>query len=667
LANEHVLASLEAALQANASRACHAGAGAGPALPIRNPADTTDVVGTVTEASAADVDHAVARAVSAGRDWAATPAGERADCLERASDLLQERLAEFAGLAVREAGKTLPAALAEVREAIDFCRYYAAQARALPAAVRPRGPIACISPWNFPLAIFAAQVSAALAAGNPVLAKPAEQTPLIAGAAVRLLHEAGVPPHALQLLPGRGEIVGAALAQDPRIAGVLFTGSEEVARAIRRSLAVRDDDPLLVAETGGQNAMLADSSALPEQVVADALASAFDSAGQRCSALRVLYLQSDIAERVVVMLKGAMQELRVGDPSRPETDIGPVIDREAQAQLLAHIEAMKNRARWCHQAPLTEECARGTFVAPTAFEIGGIRELRDEIFGPVLHVVRFEAHDLDRVIADINATGYGLTCGVHSRIDETIEKIVSGVRAGNFYVNRNMIGAVVGVQPFGGEGRSGTGPKAGGPLYLRRLCATEILPAAGEAARKSTLPGLERLALAQLSTLTPADHAALRALTAQYRDASPLLREFTFGGPTGQRDTLHFAPRGTVACVAASPFALAHQAAAALACGNRLVLPDSPAGRALAAALGNDCTLSVSLFPENIALVLFEGDVQQERVLRTALAKRDGAIVPVVRAVRGGRYDLYRLAAERSVSVNTAAAGGNATLISLAD
>ncbi len=664
LCSEHVLASLEGELRAGAARQWQAAqilgagpAGRGNARQVRNPADRGDVVGAVIEASASDIGRALAIAAAAAPGWGATPVAQRAACLERAADLLQQRMPALMGLAVREAGKTLPGAVAEVREAIDSCRYYAAQARARLGGAA-RGPIVCISPWNFPLAIFVGQVSAALAAGNPVLAKPAEQTPLIACEAVRVLREAGVPADALQFLPGGGEDVGAALTRDARIAGVLFTGSTEVARLINRALAARDDEPLLVAETGGQNAMIVDSSALPEQVVADVLSSAFDSAGQRCSALRVLYLQAEIADRVMVMLEGAMQELRVGDPAMLSTDVGPVIDPEAQRALLAHIAQMKPRARWWRQAPLSQDCERGTFVPPTACEIGSIRALQREVFGPVLHIVRFEAADLDRVIDDINATGYGLTHGVHSRIDETIERIATRIRAGNIYVNRNIIGAVVGVQPFGGEGRSGTGPKAGGPLYLQRLIRPGKLQEWGEPAREVELPGLERLSA----------HTALpRGLIYEYQAASPLRRECVFDGPTGERNTLHFAPRGVIACIAEDALGLAHQAAAALACGNRLVLPASAAGRELAVLLGESATVSDVPHSADVAAAMFEGDPQAEAKLRRALAEREGALVQLIKPLPDGRYDLYRLVAERAVSVNTAAAGGNASLMSLAD
>ncbi len=339
-----------------------------------------------------------------------------------------------------------------------------------------RGVFICISPWNFPLAIFTGQIAAALAAGNAVIAKPAEQTPLVAALAIRLLHEAGIPVQVLHLLPGEGSQVGARLVADPRIAGVAFTGSTETARAINQALATRLGPIIpLIAETGGQNAMFVDSSALPEQVVADALTSAFDSAGQRCSALRVLFLQRDIAGRIMALLRGAMAELSVGDPALLSTDVGPVIDAEAQATLQAHAERMHRQGELIYEVPLPAGSEHGSYFAPRAYELESLSVLEREVFGPILHVIRFESHKLDNVIDAINATGYGLTLGIHSRIDETVRYIEERARVGNTYVNRNMIGATVGVQPFGGEGLSGTGPKAGGPHYLQRFATERTL------------------------------------------------------------------------------------------------------------------------------------------------------------------------------------------------
>jgi RHH-type transcriptional regulator, proline utilization regulon repressor / proline dehydrogenase / delta 1-pyrroline-5-carboxylate dehydrogenase len=455
---------------------------------VTNPADRRRPVGHWQPADADTVERALANAVAAHERWNATPAASRAAILEHAADLLEQRMPQFIALCTREAGKTIPDGIAEVREAVDFLRYYALQAREqfrvepLPGPtgesntlqLSGRGVFVCISPWNFPLAIFTGQVAAALAAGNAVLAKPAEQTNLVGYYAVRLLHEAGVPPDVLQFVPGDGASVGAKLTSDPRVSGVAFTGSTETARLINRALAGRQEGPIavLIAETGGQNALVADSSALPEQLVKDAIASAFTSAGQRCSAARVLFVQSDIADRVIDMLSGAMAELKVGDPGLLSTDVGPVIDSDAFDVLHRHAARMDREARKIAEVSLGEGAAHGTFFAPRAYELQSLAQLEREVFGPVLHVIRWDADRLDEVIDQINATGYGLTCGVHSRIDATVEKIVSGIKAGNCYVNRNQIGAVVGVQPFGGQGLSGTGPKAGGPHYLPRF-ATE--------------------------------------------------------------------------------------------------------------------------------------------------------------------------------------------------
>ncbi|MCP1582270.1 bifunctional proline dehydrogenase/L-glutamate gamma-semialdehyde dehydrogenase PutA [Pseudoxanthomonas mexicana] len=458
-------------------------------LPVTNPADRRQTVGEWQPADSGTVEKALANAVTAQPAWDRTPAASRAAILEHAAHLLEQRMADYIALCVKEAGKTIPDSVAEVREAVDFLRYYAAQARAqfgapeqLPGPtgesnqlqLQGRGVFVCISPWNFPLAIFLGQVSAALAAGNSVIAKPAEQTNLIGHAAVKLLHEAGVPEVVLQFLPGDGATVGAALTQDPRVAGVAFTGSTDTARAINRALAGRESGPIatLIAETGGQNAFIADSSALPEQLVKDAMGSAFTSAGQRCSAARVLFVQDDIADKVMTMLAGAMDELKIGDPGLLSTDVGPVIDADALKILEDHAARMAKEARLIKQANAGEDTAHGTFFAPRAWELTSLDQLHREIFGPALHVVRWKADQLDAVIDQINATGYGLTLGVHSRIDETIDRIAARVKVGNVYVNRNQIGAVVGVQPFGGQGLSGTGPKAGGPHYLPRF-ATE--------------------------------------------------------------------------------------------------------------------------------------------------------------------------------------------------
>ncbi len=496
LASELELQALRARMQAFGAQRWRAApllaedvSGTGAWSPVREPASLRRAVGEVRDAQAAEVQQAIAAAAAAQPEWDRMPVVQRAALLDKAAALFEERLPEFMVLCAREAGKTVHDAIAEVREAIDFLRYYAAEARRMFAAPRVlpgptgernelslhgRGVFACISPWNFPLAIFTGQVSAALVAGNSVLAKPAEQTPLIAHLAVQLLHEAGVPRAVLQFLPGAGS-VGAWLTQDPRIAGVAFTGSTETARLINRALAARDA-PLatLVAETGGQNAMLVDSSALPEQVVADVIGSAFLSAGQRCSALRVLFLQHDIADKMIALLAGAMQEIRVGDPTQLSTDVGPVIDAQALQVLQAHARRMEREGRLIARTPLADP-GDGHFFAPCAFEIDSLERLQREVFGPVLHVLRFRSRALDPVIEAVNATGYGLTLGIHSRIDRMQRYVAARARVGNCYVNRTMTGAVVGVQPFGGEGLSGTGPKAGGPHYLLRFATERTL------------------------------------------------------------------------------------------------------------------------------------------------------------------------------------------------
>jgi RHH-type proline utilization regulon transcriptional repressor/proline dehydrogenase/delta 1-pyrroline-5-carboxylate dehydrogenase len=464
----------------------------GATVHVTDPSDRRRTIGSYVSADQATVEQAMANAVAAQDRWSTLPVTNRAAMLECAADQLEARRAEFIALCVREAGKSLPDAIAEVREAADFLRYYATMARRLFAEpeqlpgptgetnqlyLEGRGVFVGISPWNFPLAIFTGQISAALAAGNTVIAKPAEQTSLIGHLATQLLHEAGVPKDVLQFLPGDGPTVGAALTRDPRVAGVVFTGATETAWAINRALAARDAQiAVLVAETGGQNAMIADSSALPEQIVKDVIASAFQSAGQRCSAARVLYIQEDIADKVIDMLAGAMAELKVGDPGLLSTDVGPVIDEDAKAILVAHAERMDKEARKIAEAPMDlAATAHGTFFAPRAYEIPSLSVLKREVFGPVLHLIRFKASDLKKVVDEINSTGYGLTLGVHSRIDATVAYISQHARVGNCYVNRNQIGAVVGVQPFGGEGLSGTGPKAGGPHYLLRFAGERTL------------------------------------------------------------------------------------------------------------------------------------------------------------------------------------------------
>ncbi|MGB8327236.1 MAG: L-glutamate gamma-semialdehyde dehydrogenase, partial [Steroidobacteraceae bacterium] len=458
---------------------------------VRNPADHGDAVGEIRFANQADVEQAMDRAAAAQPAWNRTPADERATCLERAADALEAQRDRFLPLLVREAGKTLGDALAEIREAADFCRYYAAESRQLFGEPRTltgptgesnqfglegRGVFACISPWNFPLAIFTGQVAAALAAGNAVVAKPAEATPLVGEAMIALLHGAGVPTEVLQILPIEGRLFGDVAVKHPALAGVVFTGSTATGQFLNRALAARAGAILpLIAETGGLNAMLVDSTALPEQVVDDALSSAFGSAGQRCSALRLLFVQADVAERIIEMLTGAMDELVVGDPADATTDVGPVISDRAAAELMQHVAQMGQTARILRVCRLDERHARGSFVAPHLIELQSPSQLTSEQFGPLLHVVRYRASELDAALAAIRQSGYGLTLGVQTRLESTWQRVFRATSVGNTYVNRNMIGAVVGVQPFGGAGLSGTGPKAGGPHYLTRFAVERTL------------------------------------------------------------------------------------------------------------------------------------------------------------------------------------------------
>jgi RHH-type transcriptional regulator, proline utilization regulon repressor / proline dehydrogenase / delta 1-pyrroline-5-carboxylate dehydrogenase len=650
----------------------------GPARPVLNPADRRDLVGTVVETSAADIAAAVASAAEAAPVWAATPPATRAAILARAADALEARMPVLIGLIVREAGKTAANAVAEVREAVDFLRYYGARVRdTFGPGHEPLGPVACISPWNFPLAIFTGQVAAALAAGNTVLAKPAEETPLIAAEAVRILRAAGVPAGALQLLPGDGA-TGAALVARPEVRGVLFTGSTGAARAIQATLAGRtlpDGTPIpLIAETGGQNAMMVDSTALPEQVIADVLTSAFDSAGQRCSALRVLCLQDDIADRTLAMLTAAMAELRAGNPGRLATDVGPVIGEEARAAVARHIAHLRGLGHPVFETPLPPETAHGTFIAPTLIEIDRIGELPGEVFGPVLHVLRYRRDELEAVIDAINATGYALTFGLHTRIDTTVARITARAGAGNVYVNRNIVGAVVGVQPFGGHGLSGTGPKAGGPLYLLRLLSRRPASDAALSALADATPGGVRAAgcdyarwLDGTGRIALAERA--RALTA----SSPLEASLTLPGPVGEENIYRLVPRGRILLLPETVTGLLAQLAAVFATGNDATVDAPAALRArledLPPALAARVTFDAP-WDGPLDGALIEGDARRVAALQTRLTERPGPVVTAQALDRaalesGEDYRLEGLLGERSVSVNTTAAGGNASMTAL--
>jgi RHH-type proline utilization regulon transcriptional repressor/proline dehydrogenase/delta 1-pyrroline-5-carboxylate dehydrogenase len=599
---------------------------------VINPADLNDVVGKVSHASAQDVE----TALDAATDWQSTTAMDRAYILNQAADLYEQNSGEIFAVLCREAGKTPKDAVAEIREAVDFLRYYAAQATEL-GDQKARGIISCISPWNFPLAIFTGQISAALAAGNGVLAKPADPTPLIASIAVKLLHQAGVPKSVLQLLPGPGSVVGAKITSDPRVNGVCFTGSTSVAQTINKAMANSlEPDAMFIAETGGLNAMIVDSTALPEQAVKDIVESAFQSAGQRCSALRVLYLQEDIAGEFLEMLYGAMSQLSMGNPWDIETDIGPAISRSAHDEISNYIAYAKYAGSLLNQLSVPDA---GYFVAPSVIKVSGIADLEKEIFGPVLHVATFKADEIDQVVDDINASGYGLTFGLHTRIDDRVEQVTSRLNVGNIYVNRNQIGAVVGSQPFGGEGMSGTGPKAGGPHYVPRFLHTEPADCAsikGDAVDQAAVQSaLDRLAGETQMTLNIAD----------------------LPGPTGESNRLSIIGRGTILCLGPSfeDAQAQYTIARKNGCSALIVTPDAKGENAISGHLDRDQLGHLS----NIHGVAFWSTKDDLQNARKALAAREGAIIPLITS----RDMAHACVIERHICIDTTASGGDASLL----
>ncbi|WP_432696642.1 bifunctional proline dehydrogenase/L-glutamate gamma-semialdehyde dehydrogenase PutA [Marinobacterium sp. YM272] len=640
---------------------------------VRNPADPNDLVGQLTLSAPEDIENAIVASQQGFASWSQLSAEERAARIDRVADLYEQNTHELFALTSREAGKTLLDAIAEVREAVDFARFYANEGVRIDGEGDARGVITCISPWNFPLAIFTGQVLAALAAGNSVLAKPADQTPLIATRAVELMHEAGIPKEVVQLLPGAGASVGAALTSDPRINGVCFTGSTGTAQIINRVMAEKmAPDAPLVAETGGLNAMIVDSTALPEQVVRDVLASSFQSAGQRCSALRMLYVQKDIADHLLEMLFGAMDELRMGNPWELSTDVGPVIDKVAQAKIENHCEKFAQKGRVLKSLAKPQE---GIFVAPTVIRLDGIEELEEEIFGPVLHVATFEANELIKVVDDINAKGFGLTFGLHTRVDSRVNRIVNRIKVGNTYVNRNQIGAIVGSQPFGGEGLSGTGPKAGGPHYVRRFKNSAVSPC--DAADAAVVVGADKLkaGLSQLADVEAPDVEARGAALKPFFPKAPAALDAEpelLPGPTGELNRLSNCPRGLILCLGPDSTTALEQAVVALSQGNKAVVIAPGAATALAGAaeaglpvIGIDGVLQ----PE--ALILASGfdaviscagpDMLKE--YRQALAERSGALLPLLTEhLLAERYVI-----ERHLCVDTTAAGGNASLIAASE
>ena len=706
LANPLVLTALSGArgefktCQWSANPMLGASQGAGKARTLTNPANDKDVVGDVIEATTDQCYEALDLAITGASEWRDQSAQERADCVLRIADLYEHHAPELMSLVCREAGKTVFDGISEVREAVDFCRYYATQIAQVPG--QGRGVFICISPWNFPLAIFTGQIVAALVTGNSVIAKPAEQTPLIASRAVTLMHEAGIPTGVLQLLPGDGPTVGATLVGDSRVAGVCFTGSTQTAQAIHRGLAATGNPRApLIAETGGLNAMIVDSSALPEQAVRDIVVSAFQSAGQRCSALRVLCLQEEIADRILEMLKGAMDALRIGDPWDIDTDVGPVIDAAARDDIKQHCSAFESQR--IHQLEVPKALAkRGSFVAPAAFALSGIEQLEREIFGPILHVVRYSASQLESMVDAINARGFGLTLGIHTRVDNRVQQICERARVGNTYVNRNQIGAAVGSQPFGGEGLSGTGPKAGGPHYLHRF----VINSEDDPPLKNLQPERfqessdveeinQRLAAAaQFQSawdLHPKRSNVVRqALVHCTPDVANVLHqvlsslpEFTsepvdLPGPTGESNRLSVHGRGVFLCASPGLSGIALISAAILT-GNAVVLEDFQATdtiqRDFVQALlksGLEPGLiqfnsgAVSLEgvrqAKGLAGVLLQSGTPGEREYRQAIADRDGAIVSII----SDASDYTALCIERSLCIDTTASGGNAQLLASA-
>ncbi|MCF7980974.1 MAG: bifunctional proline dehydrogenase/L-glutamate gamma-semialdehyde dehydrogenase PutA [Pseudomonadales bacterium] len=695
-----------------------------------NPANHEEVLGKVPRTPVDAFDQKLSLSLVAFQDWSSRAVSDRVSCLNRLADNLEQHRHELMTLCIKEGGKTLKDSVAEVREAIDFCRYYAQQAQLMAIEhgdrLSPRGIILCISPWNFPLAIFLGQITAAIAAGSSVIAKPSGQTLLIAQRTVKLIRQSGFPQELVQLVNCPGRVVGEYLIPNPRIQAVMFTGSTATGNWIARKLSERAGEPIpLIAETGGQNCMLVDSTALPEQVVDDVISSGFQSAGQRCSALRVLFLQEEVADRVIDMLIGAMREIRVGDPSWLWTDVGPVIDANALVALNAHVEAMQGQGKLLYQCELTEECARGTFFAPRLYEIKYIHQLKEEVFGPVVHLIRYQAADLEEVFNAINSTGYGLTFGVHSRIQTMANEAIGKVKAGNIYINRNIIGAMVGVQPFGGQGLSGTGPKAGGPFYLYRLMrqlpsgvnrgAAVQLPKQIDRNIRGFAQPLSRLQAnfddwhrrlviqrsdllnAVIDAVSSTDIGSeLHGQLQPYRIvAEEIIRRqqspMTLTGPTGETNQLFYESRGVLLSLSLNKdkkpcMAFMTQVLAALLAGNtvlHLALVEDTCIELLTRLI-NQININNNNIIEAIPISLCEEDlhqlIQQNEIagvlvqsneegvqwLNRMLRQRTGAQLPLITETSEPLLS-KRLLLEKVVSTNTTAAGGNASLLTIDD
>lgn len=701
------------------------------AVAVSNPADVNDIVGSHRYATPDDMLSAFSIVSDGFEAWSTTSVQERAALLDRTADALERHMPELLTLCIREAGKVTQDSIDEVREAVDFCRYYAARAQVLAEDERltSRGVVLCISPWNFPLAIFLGQVVAALATGNTVIAKPAEQTSLIAVRAVDIMRSVGLPESALQVIVAPGADVGQTLLPDERIQAVMFTGSTQTGTLISQILASRGKEQVpLIAETGGQNCMIVDSTALPEQVVDDVVHSGFQSAGQRCSALRVLFLQEDIADNVIKMLKGAMAELHLGNPAYLDTDIGPVIDQKALDSLKAHAQAMEGKADILYQCRMPHDCVKGTFFPPTLYEISDIDVLTREVFGPVVHVVRFKGKDIERVIEKVNSTGFGLTMGIHSRIEERANYLASLSRAGNVYINRNMIGAIVGVQPFGGRGLSGTGPKAGGPNYLSRLMKERATPdsdirvqnvetdsplygndkaideantmMANALAIENTwrhTPLNDRISvvrqlLAKIATVDIVEEFAEdlnRTLATARSQLTTIERKLSkpvvLPGPTGESNRLYYEPRGTLVCFADKGVTFEYwtmSVVTALAAGNvvlavvsDLFYEEAMAFKQKFVSTGTDesvfqiarlAHLDALLGHANLAGVVVDSNTDRTAQITTMLAQREGAILPVITAEYNDNM-IMRLVTEKTVSIDTTASGGNTSLMTMVE
>lgn len=699
---------------------------------VTNPANNSEVVGYIKHADEEAMTNLVERAHGAFKKWSTTSVAERANILLKTADLLESHRDELIGLCIKEAGKTVPDGVAEVREAVDFCRYYAARAQELLAndSLASRGVVLCISPWNFPLAIFLGQVSAAIVVGNTVVAKPAEQTSLIALRTIELMHEAGLPKSVVEPVIARGSKVGQVIVPDARIQAIMFTGSTETGTWISQKLAERDGDPVpLIAETGGQNCMIVDSTALPEQVVDDVIASGFQSAGQRCSALRVLFLQEDVADKIIEMIKGAMTELHVGDPAYFSTDVGPVIDDKALNALTEHVDYLRDKATLHFECDIPKDTDfEHNFFAPRLYEISDLSILKKEVFGPCVHIVRFKANEIEQVIDQINGTGFGLTMGIHTRIEEKSNYLAARSRAGNVYVNRNMIGAVVGVQPFGGRGLSGTGPKAGGPMYLTRLVKEKVTPVdvAMSTEQKAALDNVIQIGEATSATVdvklaaarknellwsfTPlntrtsvlrqllAKLAANKLVIAQESDISETLKaartqllaiEKTLAnptvlpGPTGESNMLYLESRGTVACVRCNQTSFNFwmlSIITALATGNcavavvdneylaeaesismQLLEIGVPPGVLHVVPLGH---LPTVLAHRSLAGAVVDNQSPLKKLIGETIAARRGAILPLITAYTNESL-MHRLTTEKTITIDTTAAGGNASLMTM--